>query len=91
MHLLLLSERGFSPESPRKNAYKKDDYEVKCPDLIEPLFLHSHLLPSEYCLLGNFVVNGVLRTGTNQNGIAQRHFTEYANLATIFTVKVNNY
>ena len=46
-------QRVFLPLSPRKNANRKDNYIVKCPDLKEPLFPHSHFPPPEFGLSEN--------------------------------------
>ena len=69
----------FAPPPPpsRKNAYRKDDYIVNCPDLIEPVFPHSHFSPIGIWSTRKFyVVNGGLRKGKNQNETEQRHFIE---------------
>ena len=34
------------PAFPSENGYRRDDYIVGCPDLIEPLSLHSRLSPT---------------------------------------------
>ena len=42
--------RVVIPFSPGKNGYRKNDYIVDYPDLIEPLFPHSHFRAPIYPL-----------------------------------------
>ena len=72
--MLFMSESGFPPFSP-ENSNRKDGYIVNCPDLIEPLFPHTHFSPTGMWSTRKFcMVNGVLRKGTNQNGTDQKTF-----------------
>ena len=43
------------PTFPPENGYRRDDYIVGCPDLIESLSLHSRLSPLGNGLLKNLV------------------------------------
>ena len=78
---LFLSESGSSSSPhPRKNGYRKNDYIVDCPDLIELFFCHSpphHPTPPKIGVSENFgMAIAILRNGTRRNGIDEKHLME---------------